>query len=64
MLRELVGDAGDNGFAIASMLFFITVFGGVVLRALTLTPEERGARARIPLEDDAATTSDDGGAHG
>lgn len=59
MLKDFAGSAGPAPWAIASMLLFIFVFVGVALRIWSMTSEEGAARARIPLDDEAPTTTQD-----
>ena len=66
MLKDFVAGAGAAPWAVVSMIFFILVFIGVILRVWSMTPEEGAARAHLPLDEDAEPRSDlrDGGANG
>ncbi len=52
MLEELTRNTGAGVWAIASMLFFLTVWAVVAVRTFRARPEELDALARMPLADD------------
>jgi hypothetical protein len=51
MFQELAQQTAAHGWAIASMLFFISVFALVVVRMQRTSREELLAQARLPLEE-------------
>ncbi len=52
MLQELAARTGATTWAIASMLFFLSVWIFVAVRVFRFRPEEMDARARLALEGD------------
>lgn len=52
MLQELADRTGATTWAIASMLFFLSVWIFVAVRVFRSRPEEMDALARLPLEGD------------
>jgi hypothetical protein len=60
MLQELAAETGQAGWAIASMLFFLAVWLGVLVWVVRSRAEDMAARARLPLEADPVTGSDEG----
>jgi hypothetical protein len=52
VLQELAARTGATTWAIASMLFFLSVWILVAVRVFRSRPEEMDARARLPLEGD------------
>ena len=52
MLQELAARTGATTWAIASMLFFLSVWIFVAVRVFRSRPEEMDAMARLPLEGD------------
>jgi len=53
MLQELATSSGAAAWAIASMLFFVALWGGIAVWTLRARAEEMAARARLALEGDA-----------
>jgi hypothetical protein len=54
MLQELAAaSAGAASWAVASMLFFVAVWGIVAVRTLLTRREDLDARARLALDDGA-----------
>ena len=53
MLQQLAADTGAQGWAIASMLFFLGTWVVLAARVARARPEVLAARARLPLRDDA-----------
>jgi hypothetical protein len=54
VLQQLVAQTGANGWAIASMLFFLVVWLVVAVRVWRALPEQMTAYARLPLCDEGA----------
>jgi len=52
MLEELATETGSTVWAIASMLFFFTIWLVVAVRVFRTRPEELEAQARLVLEGD------------
>jgi hypothetical protein len=52
VLQELAARTGATAWAIASMLFFLSVWIFVAVRVFRSRPEEMDARARLALEGD------------
>jgi len=52
VLQELAARTGATTWAIASMLFFLSVWILVAVRVFRSRPEEMDARARLALEGD------------
>ena len=55
MLQELAARTGATAWAVASMLFFIAVWGFVAVRTLRARREDLDARARLPFDGDDAS---------
>jgi hypothetical protein len=53
MLQELAIRTGAAAWAVASMLFFVAVWGGIAVWTLRARAEEMEARAHLALEVEA-----------
>jgi hypothetical protein len=58
MLQELAAETGRSGWAIASMLFFLAVWLGVLVWVIRSRAADMDARARLPLEADDRPRAD------
>ncbi|MBK6404725.1 MAG: hypothetical protein IPF66_06645 [Holophagales bacterium] len=58
MLQELAARTGATTWAIASMLFFLSVWIFVAVRVFRSRPEEMDALARLPLEGDGEASAE------
>lgn len=56
-LSDVVGAAGLQGYAEVALVLFLVVFIAVVARALGRRRQELDRIARLPLDDDAHSTS-------
>jgi len=56
-LSDVVGAAGLQGYAEVALVLFLVVFIAVVARALSRRGQELDRIARLPLDDDATSTS-------
>ena len=52
MIRDVVENAGLEGFAKIGLIMFLIAFLLVVIRVLLMDSEEAKAKANIPLDDD------------
>jgi hypothetical protein len=60
VLQELVAQTGASAWAIGSMLFFLAAWAAVVVWVVGQRPEELEAQARLPLESEGATVTQQG----
>ncbi|MBK9374900.1 MAG: hypothetical protein IPN03_14530 [Holophagales bacterium] len=58
MLQELAARTSATTWAIASMLFFLSVWIFVAVRVFRSRPEEMDALARLPLEGDGEASAE------
>lgn len=52
MIQELATRTGSQTLVVLSMLLFIAVFVGVIIRTVRTPREDAQALGRLPLEDD------------
>jgi hypothetical protein len=60
VLQELVARTGAGAWAIGSMLFFLAAWVAVVVWVMRSRPEHMDACARLPLEGEGATVTQEG----